>query len=167
MPAKTAACNNNARRSQGRQQTRKFPTGRRPLLAMICRKSLPSIVLKIQNVLFPLFQLFLSKAFSSTLVSREKLLQLESNRSVEKAWRWRASWTTRPSRAMTMSCPMTKSEPELRVAHHSLELVFGAPCCMTTGLGRELGTVEQNLPQGFLKVLFWPLRGFKGAAPPC
>ena len=41
-------------------------------------------------------------------------------------------------------------------------------------LGQRLkilfGTIEQNLPQSFLKVIFWPLRqewGSKGAAPPC
>ena len=37
------------------------------------------------------------------------------------------------------------------------------------GRKRKLGTMEQNLPQPFLKALSWPLReeqGSKGAAPP-
>ena len=40
----------------------------------------------------------------------------------------------------------------------------------TFHLGWVAGTIEQNLPQSFLKVLFWPLlkeKGSKGAAPPC
>ena len=42
-------------------------------------------------------------------------------------------------------------------------------CARPSTSTKMFGTIEQNLPQSFLKVLFWPLRqerGSKGAAPP-